>query len=305
MHQILLGGYMSIIRSVVCIAVVASCASLFSQDQSKPPLRDPRLIEVLSRVVNAAGGVRALAAVHDLSESGEITFYWAKDQKGPVSIQGLGGNHFRMEANLPQGNRVWLVNDGNGSRKEADQKAVALPYGNAINLGNLTFPVAHVAAVLADPLANVSLVGIEKRDGRSIYHLQLKGRLGLVGNGTPAGPFVKDILVDALNYSILAMQDYPYSRKSPENQHNLKKSNAKASPISPRETEFEDPQSKKLNTRNPDIPPREIEYEDFRVVEGIQVPFLIKTKLEGQQTFSIRLDEVKFNNNLNIGDFTK
>jgi hypothetical protein len=40
-------------------------------------------------------------------------------------------------------------------------------------------------------------------------------------------------------------------------------------------------------------------------VNGVRVPFLIDTKLEGQRTFTIRLDEVSFNANLNDGDFTK
>jgi hypothetical protein len=296
---------MSIIRSVVFLTVIASCASLSSQERPKSPQRDPMLIEILTRVANAAGGVRALAAVHDLTESGEITFYWAKDEKGPVSIQGLGGNHFRMEADLPQGKRIWVVQDGVGSQKEADKKAVALSYANAINLGNLTFPVAHVAAVLADPTADVSLVGIEKREGRSIYHLQLKGRLGLIGNGPSAGPFVKDILVDALSFGILAVEDRPYSRRSAEDRHDSKKPNARASDNSPLGTEYGDSQSKKSNAKAFDAPPREIEYGDFQVVNGVQIPFLINTKLEGQRTFSIRLNEVKFNTNLNVGDFAK
>jgi hypothetical protein len=264
---------MPIVRSVVFLAVAASCASLLSQEHAKSVQRDPVLVEVLSRVVNAAGGAPALAAVHNLTESGEITFYWAKDVKSPVSIRGLGGNHFRMEADLPQGKRVWVVKDGVGSRKEADQKAVDLPYSNAINFGNLTFPIAHVASALADPAADVTLVGIEKRKGRSVYHLRLKGRLGLVGKKTAAGPFVKEVLVDALSFDILAVKDFPYHV------------NSKGKPS--------------------DTAPREIAYEDFRVVDGLRVPFSIDTKLEGQPTFSIRLNEATFNTNLTDSDFTR
>jgi hypothetical protein len=282
-------GYRSLL-GVVSLWVAASCL-VFGQDQdTKPQLRNPVLLDVLARVVNAAGGVQALAAVHDLTESGEITFHWEKGVEGPVTIQALGGNHFRMEADLPQAKRVWVVNDGVGSRKEADQKAVALPYSNAINFGGLTFPIAHVAAVMADPAAEVSLVGIEKPKGRSVYHLRLKGRLGLVGNGTPAGSVVKDVLVDALTFQILTVEDYPYSRKPyPRSRKRLGRRSS----------------SPESNGKASDTATREIAYEDFRVVNGIRVPFSINIKLDGQRTFDIRLDEAVFNTNLSDSDFAK
>jgi len=276
---------MSINRSLVLVVLVASCVSLQGQEGPNPPRRDPLLLNVLTRVVNVAGGVQALAAVHNLTESGEITFYWAKDVKGPVSIRGLGGNHFRMEADLPQGKRIWLVNDGNGSRKEGDKKAVVLPYANATNLGNLTFPIGHVVAALSDLKTEVSLVGIEEQEGRSIYHLRLKGRLGLVGPKTSAGWFIKDVLVDALTFDILAVKDFPYH-------HRLR-------PNAPNKQKTSDRQNVSGDA------PREIAFADFRMVNGVKVPFSIKTKLEGHSTFSISLKEVTFNTNLNDGDFTK
>jgi hypothetical protein len=266
---------MSICKSLFLLGVLALCSfvsPLLGQEQSKPPQRDPTLLEVLTRVVQTAGGAQALSAVHGLSETGEITFHWTKDVKGPVSVRSFEGNHFRMEADLPEGNRVWVVRDGHGSRKESDKKAVELPYSNAINLGNLTFPVAHVASALSDPKTDVSLVSIEKEEGRSIYHLRLRGRLGLVGTGTPAGTFVKEIFVDALTFDILKVEDFPYRRVS--------------------------------NGKPSDIAPRAISYADFRFVNGVKIPFSIETKLEGQPTFSISIREAAFNNNLSESDFT-
>jgi hypothetical protein len=279
---ILLEDYMPTIRSVAFLVVITSCAFLFSQEQVKPLLRDPMLLDVLARVINTAGGAQRLAAVQGLSESGEITFYWRENIKGPVTIRSLGWNHFRLEADLPQGKRIWLVNDAVGSRKETDQKPVALPYANAINLESLTFPVAYVVAALADPEADISLVGIDKSERRTIYHVRLKGRLGLVEKGPAGGPIVKDVLIDALSFEILAVEDFPYSRKSSESS-----------------------KSSKSNEKIREVAPREITYEDFRVVNGLRVPFSISTKLEGQRTFSLHLTEATFNANLTDGDFAQ
>jgi hypothetical protein len=277
------GGYMSIIRSFVFLAVIASCFPLLSQEGSKPPDRDPVLLDVVTRAVNAAGGARALASVHDLTESGEITFYWGEGVKGPVKIQTLGGGHFRMEADLSTGKRTWLVNDGNGTRKDADNQTVPLPNENAINLGNLTFPMSLATAVLRDAATDISLVGIENRNGRSTYRLRVKGRLGLSGNPNQLA-VVKDLLIDALNFSIVGVEDRP----------------------------FRTYQGMKLFDKNSEAggklsykPPRAIEFEDFRTINGVLVPFCVSAKLMGQRTFSIHFTSIVFNSNLSPDDFKK
>ncbi len=263
---------MSVIRSIVFLTVIATCTSLLSQVLPKPPQRDPMLLDVLARVVNAAGGAQALAAVHGLTESGEITFHWGEGHAGPVRIQAIGGNHFRMEADLPEGRRTWLVNDGNGTRKEADQKPLPLSGENPVSLGNLTFPIAQIAAVLGDARTDISLVGIEKRDGRSIYRLRVKGRLGLCSKPISSLPVVKDLLIDALNFSILSVEDRPF-------------------------------QTYEFGGKPSHKPSRAVEFSDFRTVTGVLVPFSISMKVMGQPTLSIHLTSVAFNNDLSAADF--
>lgn len=263
---------MSMIRSVVFLAVVACCLPLLSQEQPKQPRRDPVLLDVLTRAVSAAGGTQALAAVHDLTESGEITFHWGEGVKGSVTIQTLGGNHFRMEADLPEGKRTWVVNNGNGTSREGDHKAFSLSSENAANLGNLTFPISQIAAVLGDAQTDISLVGVETRDSRSIYRLRVKGQLGISSKPIPDLPVVKDLLIDALSFSILSVEDRPF-------------------------------QTYEAGGKPSDKPSREIDFEDFRTVNGVLVPFSISTKLMGQETLSIHLTSVVLNSNLSPVDF--
>jgi hypothetical protein len=127
------------LSSVAVLWCVTSCF-LFGQQRSEAhPQRDAQAIEILTRVVQASGGPQALASVHDIAESGEITFYWGKDVKGPVTIKALGGNHFRMEADLSPGKNTWIVEDGVGSKKEKDSgKFIPISRENALNFGNLT-----------------------------------------------------------------------------------------------------------------------------------------------------------------------
>jgi hypothetical protein len=252
------------------ITVAVTPCSSFGQ-QAKAPERDAQSIEILTRVIQASGGTQALAGVHDITESGEITFYWGENVKGPVTIRTLGGNHFQMEADLPAGKSTWVIRDGSGSKKDGD-KSVPISTENAINLGNLTYPLGHIAAALADVATEVSFVGIVEQEGRSVYRLRVKGQLGLVGTPSPGVRVVKDILVDALSFDIVGVQDRPYRTYKP-------------------------------GRRASDPPAREIDFTDFRVVNGVRIPFSITTNLQGQKTLDIRLSEVTFNKGLGEGDF--
>ena len=67
-------------RFIFLVALLALAAPpLFPQDGPKSTVkRDAHAIEILTRTVNAAGGLRSLSAVRDITESGEITFYWGE-----------------------------------------------------------------------------------------------------------------------------------------------------------------------------------------------------------------------------------
>src|ERR1700689_676194 len=138
---------MSVFRRSAVRTIVLAVLSLpvFGQHQeATPPERDAQSIEILRRVVQAAGGLQALAAVHDLTESGKITFHWGEGHTGPVTIRTMGTNHFRMEANLPKGKQTWLVNDGNGTIQKPDQNAIPFSNETTVIGKNLNFPTILV-----------------------------------------------------------------------------------------------------------------------------------------------------------------
>jgi hypothetical protein len=85
---------------------------------------------------------------------------------------------------------------------------------------------------------------------------------------------LKELLIDALNFSILSVEDRPF--RTCEIKRKFSDKTAKA--------------DRKLS----DEPSREIEFGDFRTVNGALVPFSIHTKLMGQPTLSIHLTRVSF-----------
>ncbi len=258
---------MTLVRPLVYLAlVVTTIIPVASQERSiSSSKRDPRLLDVLQKVVSSAGGTQAFARVKDVTESGEITFYWGEGVKGQVTIQTMGRNRFRMEAELPDGKCIWIAAHGEGSRRETTGEVRPLSSDSASNLDSLTFPIAQVVNVLSDPQSDISLVGIEARNDRSVYRLRVTSRVG--DQPMPGMPVVKDLLVDALTFGILSIEDRPF-------------------------------QTYEVGGKPSDKPTRVIEFNDFRSIDGLRVPFSIDTKLMGQSTLSIRLTNVAFNSNL-------
>jgi hypothetical protein len=255
------------------LILVSRWTLLGQEEKSSPPKRDQQSVGILTRVLQNSGGSQALAAVHDITESGEITFYSGKGIKGPVKIQMLDGKHLRLEAALPGGKSVWVIREGVGSQIQGDT-IEPISRQRAIALANFTFPVRHVIAALADGRTEISFVQIEKRHNRSLYRLRVKGQLSLLSEINSALlPLTKDLLIDALTFDIVSVEDFPL------------------------------PLSKRYN-RNPFVPaPHKIDFEDFRVINGVRVPFLIVNRTFGQVTLSLRLTDVTLNNNLGDRDF--
>jgi hypothetical protein len=120
---------MSTLKYVMRATVIVMTLSLglFAQDSERQmPKRDAQSIEILKKVVQAAGGEAAVAAVRDITERGEVTFYWSKREEGPVTILMIGGSRYRMEAELPERQSIWVVRDGAGWKKEAGAPVVGI-----------------------------------------------------------------------------------------------------------------------------------------------------------------------------------
>jgi hypothetical protein len=214
--------------------------------------------------------MQSLSGIHNFTESGGITLFFAEEAKGTVLIRSLGGNHFRMDANVPGGRRSWTLSGSHGSKTEANGKEHALTDQNAVDLANLSFPLAYVTAAVNDPEATISFRGVENWKGRQVYRIQLKGKLGIIDRGN----LVRDLLVDAIVFDILVVEDERLRMHKP-------------------------------GGRTTDLPARQIEFGDFRVMSGIRVPCWINTRLMGQQVMRIELSQVAFNSQLSALDLSQ
>lgn len=240
--------------------------SLSAQQTPPTAQRDSQAVTLLEQCLNAAGGTSAIGAIKDFTGTGNITYYWAGEQvTGSVTVRGLGASLFRLDAQLPDGPRSWLVTDLKGSIRKADGTVSRIPYANAINRGSLTLPYVPIAAALTDSSFSVTSVGTATVNGRKGTIVQVQHVFS--PQDDPAGDLKKfnarSYVIDSQTFAILETQDTMWS------------DDGRMRPVE-----------------------HEVVFSKFTSVNGLSVPFSIEEKLGGQETWSLELDNLVFNTGL-------
>jgi hypothetical protein len=232
---------------------------------------DPQAVTILNQVMAAAGGSVIVSTVQDVTASGTITFSWAgQDVSGNATLKGRGTGQFRLDASLPDGSRTWTTSNGREFKKDANGTVTQSRYHIPANFTNLTFPLAELAVALQDPSISLIYVALETKNSVQVHHIRLtktafpnSDAMGLTRKAA-----TKDFLVDAATFQIRSVVSVAFQKDNPG-----------------------------LTC------PREIEYSDYRTINGIQVPFSITELIDGQNTFTIQLNQLSFNNSLSDSDF--
>lgn len=136
---------------------------------------DPQAVTILAQSLNAVGGAQGLGSVRDFVATGTIAYFWAGEPvQGSATVRARGFDQFRLDANLPEGTRSFVVNRGVGALKGTDGIVTQVPYHNTVNLGTLTFPYLNILAALDDSLTTASYVGLVDLNGRQVYQVRVQ-----------------------------------------------------------------------------------------------------------------------------------
>jgi len=228
-----------------------------------PAPKDPQAVSVVNQAVAVAGGPTAIAAINDYTATGNITYHSGQDVQGSVTVQGLGLNQYRLDANLPNGVRSSVVTDGRMSLKAEDGSVKPIHSQVAMHLSGLVVPYLELSIALNSPAFGLSSKGVVEVQGHSAYDIQvqLAGR-GPNRPGYLADFYVKDYFVDVATFQVVMTQD-----------------------LAPKHLI------------------RQLRYSDFRPISGVLVPFSISEVAGGQQTWSMQLRQISFNTGLQDSAF--
>ncbi len=156
------------VRALPMAFFMAAVASTPAASQTAPS--NTQAVTILQQALSAAGGAVGHGSIQDFAASGTITYFWAGEQvQGPATVKGRGPDQFRIDANLPEGTRTYVLNHGAGQLKDAAETLSSIPLHNTVNLGILTFPYPSIAMVLSDPLTTVSNLGLVSVDGSNFF----------------------------------------------------------------------------------------------------------------------------------------
>ena len=164
-----------------------------------------------------------------------------------MTVQALGLNQYRVDANLASGVRSSAVTSGRMSEKAEDGYVQPIHSQLAMNLSGLVVPYLELSIAVKSSAFGLSNNGLFTVNGHSAYDIQVQ----LAGSGLKrptnlADFYVRDYFIDATTFQVLMTQD-----------------------LAPKHVI------------------RQLQYSDFTPVNGVLVPFSISEVVGGQQTWSM------------------
>lgn len=258
--------------SVFCLLLSVTTIQGQQTSTSATSVRDPQALSILTQCLAAAGGAQAISAIQDFTGTGNITYFWAGNQvQGPVTVRGLGTTHFRLDANLPDGQRSWSVRNGQGALHAADGTSTQIPYSNAMNMGSLTFPYGQVLAAINDSTESVTLLGLQNSGVHKVYRITVQRDFDTEDDphGILTAFSKRTFSVDSETFQVVSITDFTHSVHDANNESI-----------------------------------HEVRFADYRTSNGIIAPFSVTEMISDQVTWKIQLDDLKFNQNLTDSDFS-
>lgn len=265
------------LRGGVLVLTLVLAVSGWSQQPSvvpSPAPQDPQAVSVLNQALAAAGGATAIGAIADYTAIGTVTYHWNPEEQGPLTIQALGLDQIRLDANPQSGKHSEVVNaDGLFGAKGPNGRVTwfpfaptapgespkriptsdTFPYLSPKFAGALVIPSAQLLSVLGDSTMTISYVGTTEIFGRRAANIQV-GKLISSAVNSMAQYNRSNYFIDSATYELLAVQDV------------IPKNNV-----------------------------HQISYADYKQVGGVAVPFSITEEIGGQIIREIELNEINFN----------
>jgi len=240
---------------------------------------DPVGVAILTQALNASGAANPTKPIHDFVAIGTITFFWAGEAvQGPATVKGRGPDQFRLDADLPDssacvgcpGIRSYAVSHGIGVLKDPDGTLTRLPFHNTVNIGVLSFPYPTMAASLTDPLTLMTYLGTASLNGRAVNRVRVQRRFSSTADpdGALASLCTTDYFLDVQTSLVLKTLDITHPSETLARSYT-----------------------------------HEVELDGYSTVNGVQVPRVIREKVDGQTIWQAQLSTISFNVGLTDADF--
>lgn len=251
------------------VILLLACLPSSGQTNLNSVSRDPQALALLTRVLAVGGGEAAISAIEDFTATGDVSYGSGDLDQGTVKVRGRGLHEFRIDATLPDGVHSWVINSSASFLKRPDGNGFALPAQNTVKVASATFPLVEVLWAIQDTSVSISEGGLLTHDGVQAHEVSVQEIFPTGTDPLGARSMITKahIFIDPNTLTVQSVEDTAYPTKGVG-----------------------------------DIP-HEMRFSAYQAVTGVLVPFSITEFIAGQQTMSMQLKEVTFNNGLTDSDF--
>ncbi len=258
-------------RFMIPFGIFAFVFSTHAQQASTTVVKDPQAVSILTQSVNAVGGLSAISGIQDYTGTGNITYNWANDAvPAPVTVHGMGIANFRLDATLPDGTRTFAVSGYSGVLINPDGARQSTSAYNFFTAGSLNLPYIRLASCLTDTTTSISFVGNVSANGQQAYqvHFAPAPLPSVAANSFLQTLGAFDLYIDPASFLVIKLEETVYS----DSNIGMKLSH-------------------------------EINFTNYHTAGNIRVPFTVTETVNGQETWSMTLSSITFNNGLTVTEF--
>lgn len=259
-----------VLLGTICLGSFVS-TPVFAQSSVQ---RNQQALMILKQTIAAGGGQELLASVRDFTETGTITYNWADQVTGNVTVKSRGLHYFRMEADLADGKRTTVVNGEGGLLTDGDGRSTPIYRQSAAVLGSFTLPYLPLIAALQDSSTSIVFGGLVTHNGAPAYDLRLQRVF--TEQQDPSGKRgareARDFYIDPKTFLVVAISD---------------------------RIQFANPRDESF----PHEIPHEILYSNYQSENGTLAPLTIVETVQDVTGFTMNLTQVTFNSGLADHDF--
>jgi hypothetical protein len=247
------------------------------QSTTPPPApQDPQAVSLFNQALTLAGGAVAISSIADYTASGNMTYHGTQDVQGTATVRALGMSEFRLDLTLPTGTRSWAIYEGETTTKAEDGTISQLPFRDGAMPRTIIIPYPYRTSMFPGGFA-FPLGQVVSALNDPLYSITYKGVVEL------DGAKVHDIQVQRIVPGQVDVHSEYHTRDFLIDVLSLQV----------------------LAVR--DIVPmgvaHEIRYSDYRVKSGLLMPFSIREKVGGRESWVIQLNQVSLNAGLQDSAF--
>ena len=259
-------------KRIGCLAMTLVTACMLNYSQSVAPSTasaPPTAMAVASRSIAAMGGA-AILQNQVVVLSGTLTVHGSSDKSFPITLKLHGTTQLRSELQTSNGTRVTVVSNGLSGILSPDGTLRMLSAKNSAGYRNEYLPALSLLSEYNMPGMQLKYMGssVVDNDPNDVIAIGEVPAAGAITPGSSVAPNQSFFYVNSTSGLVSRMQKLHFAETETDSSAQV-----------------------------------EIRYSNYQNVDGVMVPFLQETYVDGSLQMDLVLTSASFGNDISVSDF--